>query len=47
MHGNPWSGQGSDAVPARLLTCAVISTLYVRGWVICLTTDISKKEVSL
>ena len=41
----PGSGQGDDAVPARLLMCAVLSTLHAAGWILAFSTDISKKEL--
>jgi len=43
LRGNPWSGQFSEAVPARVLMTTILSTLYHSGWQLQMSTDISKK----
>lgn len=45
MHGNPWYGQGSEAVPSRRLMCSVLASMYDAGWVLKASTDISKKQM--
>ncbi|KAL8283620.1 hypothetical protein RQP46_005415 [Phenoliferia psychrophenolica] len=43
LKGYPWSGQGREAIPARRLMCGILSTLHQRGWVLTLSTDVTKK----
>jgi len=43
LYGNPWSGQGSDGVHARRFMYRVFETLANMGWVLLLSTDISKR----
>jgi hypothetical protein len=44
VFGKPWQGVGSeDAIAARRLVCAVLRTLHAEGWVLTLSTDVSKK----
>ena len=43
MQGNPWTGYAEEAVAARRLICGLLSTLHGQGWVLTLSTDISKK----
>jgi hypothetical protein len=45
LKGYPWEGQGSEAVPSRLLTCSVLEALWNMGWVLQAATDISKKQL--
>ncbi|THU83099.1 hypothetical protein K435DRAFT_724898 [Dendrothele bispora CBS 962.96] len=45
LKGNPWSGQGSEAVPARQMVCALFETLYNLGWLAVTATDVSKKAL--
>jgi hypothetical protein len=45
LKGNPWFGQGNDAVPSRSLMASVFSTLYNKGWILVASTDISKKQM--
>jgi hypothetical protein len=40
--GNPWSGQGADSIPARILMCGILAYLYSCGWILTASTDISK-----
>jgi hypothetical protein len=47
LRGNPWSGQGEDAVPAIYMMCEIMSTLYHLGWSLIMSTDISRKAVSI
>lgn len=44
VYGNPWRGMGDEAVDARRLICALLGTLHGQGWVMTLSTDISKKN---
>jgi hypothetical protein len=44
LKGDPWDGQGGDAVPSRSLVCAVLAHLYQVGWVLVGAADASKKE---
>jgi hypothetical protein len=45
LSGNPWRGGWSDqAIEARRLMYALLGTLHSLGWVMTLSTDISKKE---
>jgi len=45
LRGNPWSGQGDDAIPAAYMMCEIMSTLYHLGWDLIMSTDISKKAM--
>jgi hypothetical protein len=40
--GNPWSGQGADAIPARILMRGILAYLYCCGWILTASTDVSK-----
>ena len=42
LRGNPWRGSGNDAVYARRFMCKVLETLANIGWVVVVSTDISK-----
>lgn len=44
LYGRPWRGAGDEAVMARRLICALLGTLHGQGWVLTLSTDISKKN---
>jgi hypothetical protein len=44
LQGHPWRGSGDDAVQARRLVTAILRTLHSQGWVLMLSTDISKKN---
>lgn len=41
LHGNPWSGQSSDAIPARILMTGILSCLFSAGWILTASTDVS------
>lgn len=43
--GNPWYGQGADAIPARILMRSVFAYLYSVGWILHGSTDVSKKQL--
>jgi len=45
LKGNPWSGQGDDSIPARMLMCEVLSAIYHYGWELRMSTDISQKAM--
>ncbi|KAF9950103.1 hypothetical protein BGZ65_006859 [Modicella reniformis] len=44
LKGNPWSGQGEEAVKARRLITAVLRAMAMHGWNLIQATDISKKQ---
>ncbi|RDW70002.1 hypothetical protein BP5796_08399 [Coleophoma crateriformis] len=44
LHGHPWVGQGSDAIPSRVLMANLIQHLYNSGWRLVVATDCSKKS---
>ena len=44
VYGHPWRGSGTEAIQARRLICALLRTLHSQGWVLTLSTDISKKN---
>ncbi|CAF0781579.1 unnamed protein product [Rotaria sp. Silwood1] len=44
LNGNPWHGQGSEAVEARAMMMAVLSALHHQGWYLLMSTDVSKKK---
>ncbi|KAF2688521.1 hypothetical protein K458DRAFT_414268 [Lentithecium fluviatile CBS 122367] len=43
LNGNPWRGQGDQAMEARRLMYALLGRLHSLGWVMTLSTDVSKK----
>ncbi|WVQ82225.1 hypothetical protein IAT38_004353 [Cryptococcus sp. DSM 104549] len=43
LRGNPWSGQYSEAIPARRLLCHVFHALSACGWDAHMACDLSKK----
>ncbi|KAF8586359.1 hypothetical protein K439DRAFT_1631775 [Ramaria rubella] len=43
LYGNPWDGQGSEAISSRIAMMAVLSALYHQGWILVIAADISKK----
>lgn len=43
VHGRPWYGQGSDAIQSRILVREVLAYLFTQGYILHITTDISKK----
>jgi hypothetical protein len=44
LYGSPWFGAGDQATEARRLMCALLRRLHTLGWVMTLSTDISKKK---
>lgn len=44
VYGNPWYGQGDDAVTSRILIRGVLAYLFSIGWILHASTDVSKKE---
>ncbi|KAG8852332.1 hypothetical protein FRB91_006586 [Serendipita sp. 411] len=45
MRGNPWGGDGSEAVPAIYMVCEVMAAVYHLGWILTMATDISKRAM--
>jgi hypothetical protein len=45
LRGNPWRASGDEATYSRRLMCKVFETLYNRGWLLSLSTDVSKKQL--
>ena len=43
LNSRPWLGQGSDAIPSRILMREILAHLYRSGWIIHCSTDCSKK----
>lgn len=43
LKGNPWYGQGDDAVHSRRLLTAVLKTMAQYGWNLLQAADVSKK----
>ncbi|OBT98721.1 hypothetical protein VE01_03403 [Pseudogymnoascus verrucosus] len=41
----PWSGQGRDAIPSRIVMREILAYLYRSGWIFHVSTDCSKKEL--
>ncbi|EJD43709.1 hypothetical protein AURDEDRAFT_114518 [Auricularia subglabra TFB-10046 SS5] len=44
LFGNPWHGEGLDAVPSRALMIAILQELYHAGWHLVVSADIMKKS---
>ncbi|CAF1074027.1 unnamed protein product [Rotaria sordida] len=44
LNGNPWHGQGSEAVESRVMIMSVLSALHHHGWYLLMSTDVSKKQ---
>jgi hypothetical protein len=44
LNGSPWRGQGSSAIPARIVMRSILAYLYSVGWILQAGTNISKKE---
>jgi len=44
LHGNPWMGQGAEAIPARRLLIHILHALASIGWHLHVSADLSKKE---
>ncbi|KAK6581833.1 hypothetical protein PZA11_005530 [Diplocarpon coronariae] len=45
LYGNPWYGQGSDAISARVVMRQILGYLFSVGWVLHASTDVSKKQM--
>lgn len=45
LRGNPWTGQGDEAIPAIYMMCEVSSALYHLGWTLAMATDLSKRAM--
>jgi len=43
LRGRPWSGNTDEATLGALLTCRILALLFSHGWVLTLSTDISKR----
>ncbi|KAI9183669.1 hypothetical protein H9P43_004587 [Blastocladiella emersonii ATCC 22665] len=43
LNGNPWWGQGEEAVPARVLVAALFRTLLRLGWRLAIAADTTKR----
>ncbi|KAF2274244.1 uncharacterized protein EI97DRAFT_451810 [Westerdykella ornata] len=43
VNGYPWRGSGHSAIEARRLICGVLGALHGHGWVLMMSTDVSKK----
>ncbi|CAF1080768.1 unnamed protein product [Didymodactylos carnosus] len=43
LNGNPWHGQGNEAIPSRLLLCSLIQHMSHIGWRLLTSTDIQGK----
>ncbi|KAF9281508.1 hypothetical protein BGZ68_006609 [Mortierella alpina] len=44
IRGNPWYGQGKEAVPARRLLTGVLREMAQQGWNLIQSADVSKKQ---
>ncbi|KAF2262908.1 hypothetical protein CC78DRAFT_294841 [Lojkania enalia] len=44
LYGKPWRGHADEAIAARRLICRLLAALHGEGWVLTLSTDISKKN---
>jgi len=47
LRGNPWRGMGGDGIHARRLMRVLLQALADAGWMLTLSTDISKKALDL
>lgn len=45
MRGNPWRGYGDESVYARRLMYRIFEALFNLGWVLSISTDVSKKQL--
>jgi hypothetical protein len=43
LRGYPWQGTGDDAVHSRRMLAGVLSGLYAAGWLLYISTDVSKR----
>jgi hypothetical protein len=44
LNGSPWRGQGSDAIPARIVMGSILAYLYSVGWILQASTNVTKME---
>lgn len=44
LSSNPWSGQGRDAIPSRIVIREILAYLFSVGWILHASIDVSKKE---
>ncbi|BEI81232.1 hypothetical protein CcaverHIS002_0203920 [Cutaneotrichosporon cavernicola] len=44
LRGNPWFGQGREAVPAKRLMIHILHAMANAGWHLAASTDLSKKN---
>jgi hypothetical protein len=44
LNGSPWKGQGSDAIPSRIVMGSILAYLYSVGWILQASTNVSKME---
>ncbi|CAF2862192.1 unnamed protein product [Rotaria sp. Silwood2] len=44
LNGNPWQGQGSEAVESRITMLSILSALHRHGWYLLMSTDVSRKQ---
>ncbi|KAH7125586.1 hypothetical protein B0J11DRAFT_433796 [Dendryphion nanum] len=45
LHGFPWGGSGGQTTEARRTICRLLEALHGQGWVLMISTSISKKEM--
>jgi hypothetical protein len=43
LRSYPWSGQGRDAIPSRIVMREILAYLFRNGWIFHASTDCSKK----
>ncbi|KAL4402373.1 hypothetical protein ACI68E_000138 [Malassezia pachydermatis] len=43
LYGNPWRGIMGEAISSRRLMRNILAALYSQGWILTISTDISKK----
>jgi len=44
LHGHPWNAQGKESVPSRIIIREIFAYLYSVGWLLHVSTDVSKKD---
>ena len=44
LSGYPWHGQGSDAIPSRIVMREIFAYLFSQGWILHLSTDVSRSK---
>lgn len=45
LHGFPWTGSGGQTTEARRMICRLLEVLHGQGWVLMISTSISKKQM--